>query len=132
MASPDKSARQQNYSFSRAFSHACAGLLQAYREERHIRFHCLAAVLVLLANLLLKVDRLGWLASLIAVGLVFITELTNTAVERFVDLVCQGQHHPLAKFVKDVMAGVVLIAAILSLVIAAIVYGPYLTAWLRG
>jgi len=47
----------------------------------------------------------------------------NTAVEALVDIVSPG-YHPLAKVAKDVAAGGVLVTALMSLVVAYLLFAP--------
>jgi len=49
----------------------------------------------------------------------------NTAFERVVDLVTQ-EWHPLAKAVKDIASGAVLVLALTSVAIALCIFIPYL------
>ncbi len=60
-------------------------------------------------------------------GMVWMAELSNTAIESAVDLACQT-YHPLAKIAKDVKAAVVVIAAISSIAVGVLILGPALVA----
>jgi diacylglycerol kinase (ATP) len=90
---------------------AIEGILWTVRTQRHMRWHFVAAALVLLAALLLHVPALEFMLLTFAVTLVLFAELINTAVEVVVDLV-SPEYHPLAKQAKDVAAGAVLVASI--------------------
>ena len=52
-----------------------------------------------------------------------ILEGVNTAIEAVVDL-ASPEIHPLAKVAKDVGAGAVLIAAIASVTVGLLIFGP--------
>lgn len=80
-------------------------------------------MVVLAAGFWFEVSPTEWVALVTAIGLVFVTEMINTAVERTVDLVT-SEKHPLARQAKDLAAGAVLIAAITSVVIAVFIFGP--------
>lgn len=56
-----------------------------------------------------------------AISLVIVAELFNTAIEKVVDLITD-RYHPLAKLVKDISAGAVLIAAINSIVVGYLLF----------
>jgi diacylglycerol kinase (ATP) len=56
---------------------------------------------------------------------VWATEALNTSIEFVVDLL-SPELHPLAAKAKDVAAGAVLIAAIGSLIVAFLVFGPHI------
>jgi diacylglycerol kinase len=72
---------------------------------------------------ILQLSRLDWGLLLIAVGLVWLAECFNTAVETVVDLASPGIH-PLAKISKDVAAAGVLVAAFLAVGLGLVVLGP--------
>jgi len=62
-------------------------------------------------------------------ALVLALEALNTAIELAVTL-ASPQRHPLAKAAKDVAAAMVLIAAVGSVIVGAIVLGPRLAVLL--
>jgi diacylglycerol kinase (ATP) len=95
----------------RSFHHAFEGIIYATRTEPNMRIHFLIAALVLVATLVLRLDRFYVVATVMLVALVLSLELMNTAIEAIVDLLTVT-HHPLAKSAKDAAAGAVLIAAV--------------------
>lgn len=97
--------------FGRSFYHAFEGILYATRTQPNMRVHFVIAALVLLATLVLRLDRFYVVATVILIALVLSLELINTAVESIVDLLTVA-HHPLAKTAKDAAAGAVLVAAV--------------------
>lgn len=97
--------------FLRGFHHAFEGIIYATRTQPNMRVHFFIAALVLLATLVLRLDRYYVIATVILVALVLSLELMNTAIESIVDLLTVA-HHPLAKSAKDAAAGAVLVAAI--------------------
>ncbi|HEX4013590.1 MAG TPA: diacylglycerol kinase [Candidatus Cybelea sp.] len=97
--------------FLRSFHHAFEGIIYATRTQRNMRVHFLIAAVVLLATLVLRLDRLYVIATIGLVALVLSLELVNTAIESIVDLLV-ATHHPLAKNAKDAAAGAVLVAAV--------------------
>lgn len=95
------------------FSFNCAiqGFLWAVRTQRHMRYHCIIAVGVILAGLIFKVSALEFILLVFGVVLVLFAELINTACEALVDLI-SPDFHPLARRVKDVAAGAVLLVSV--------------------
>jgi diacylglycerol kinase len=114
--------------FVRSFRFAGEGLSFAFRTQPNFRFHMAATVSVVLLGLWLRVPPQSWVALALTIGAVLVTEIMNTAAERLVDLV-SPQYHPLAKQVKDLTAGAVLIAALVSIIVGVAVLGPAL--WSR-
>jgi diacylglycerol kinase (ATP) len=107
--------------FGRSFHHAFEGILYATRTQPNMRVHFLIAAGVLLATLVLRLDRLYVVAVIILVSMVLSLELLNTAVEAIVDLLTVA-HHPLAKTAKDAAAGAVLIAAVASVLAGYLIF----------
>lgn len=110
-----------------ALQHAIRGIGWLIRAERHARYHLLVTVAVVGAGFLLSISAGEWCAVLLAMGLVWVAEALNTAIERVVDL-CSPEQHPLAGQAKDLAAGAVLLAAAAAVVIGLIVFLPRIAA----
>ena len=104
-----------------SFRHAVEGILHTFRSQRNMRFHFLAAVLVLFAGILIRLPRVEMLILLGTIALVFLCEMFNTAIEATVDLITQN-YHPAAKYAKDVAAGAVLIASLNAVLVGAALF----------
>jgi diacylglycerol kinase (ATP) len=107
--------------FLRSFHHAFEGIIYATRTEANMRVHFVIAALVLLATLILRLDRYYVIATVTLIALVLSLELMNTAIEAIVDLLTVA-HHPLAKSAKDAAAGAVLVAAVGSALCAYLIF----------
>jgi diacylglycerol kinase (ATP) len=105
----------------RSFYHAFEGILYATRTQPNMRVHFVIAAFVLLATLVLRLDRYYVVATVILISLVLSLELINTAVEAIVDLLTVA-HHPLAKTAKDAAAGAVLVAAVGSVIAGYLIF----------
>ncbi|MEC0181433.1 diacylglycerol kinase family protein [Paenibacillus peoriae] len=109
------------------FRYAAEGMIYALRTQVNMRIHVVVALLVIIAGLYLRISRLDWLFVCVAMALVIVAELINTAVEAAVDLI-SPDIHPLAKAAKDTAAGAVLLAAVFAVIIGIFVfYNPLLT-----
>jgi diacylglycerol kinase (ATP) len=106
-------------------NHAIEGILFAAKNERHLRYHLYAAVMVLLLSYVLGVPRLEFLVILVAVILVMLAEMVNTAMEYLVDMV-SPEYSEKARTAKDVSAGAVFITAVGSAVVGCIILFPHL------
>ena len=94
-----------------SFNFAIDGMISALRNEKHMKVHILAAIVIVILAILINASKVEILVISLSVCFVIITELINTAVEALVDLI-SPERHPLAKLAKDVAAGAVLVAAI--------------------
>lgn len=89
----------------------------------NFKIHLTAIIAVLLAGWYVQLTTADWLWIILAVGLVLVAELLNTAIELLVDLVSPGYNAQAGK-VKDVAAGAVLVAAVISVCIGAVIFIP--------
>lgn len=102
---------------------AVEGILHAVKTQRHMRWHSLTCLAVLVLAPRFGVTGTEFAALCLAAGLVLVAELANTALEAAVDLTCPGPH-PLAKVAKDVAAGAVLVAAFAAVAVGWAVLYP--------
>ena len=107
----------------RSFGYAFQGIFTCVRKERNMKIHCVSAVLVVIAGVILKISAIEWCICMVLFGLVMALEHVNTAVEAVVDMVTE-EYHPLAKVAKDTAAGAVLIAAIMAAIAGGIIFLP--------
>ena len=112
---------------ARSFVFAFRGIGTLLRTQTNARLHLVATVVVVGAGFGFEIARAEWLAIVGAIGLVWMAEGVNTAIEAVVDL-ASSEQHPLAARAKDVAAGAVLLAAIAAAVIGLLVFGPRLLA----
>lgn len=106
-----------------AFRFAFSGLWYALRTQRNVRIHLVIAVVAVALGLWLGLSPTQWAVLTLTIGFVLASEMLNTVAETLVDLVSPG-YHPLAKVVKDVTAGAVLLAAIVAVIVGLLVLGP--------
>lgn len=108
-----------------SFKYAFEGIWTALKQEPNLKFHLLSALIVILFGLIFNISKIEWLFIIVAIGLVFSLELTNTAIEEIVDSFTKDVH-PAAKKAKDVASAAVLVAAVTALLIGLFVFLPYL------
>ena len=107
----------------RSFRHAVDGCMVFFRKERNARIHGLATILVAVASWRCHVSRQEVAILTIVVGIVWIAEMFNSCVEKLIDFITTAQH-PELKFVKDLAAGAVLLAAGTALAAGSIIFLP--------
>lgn len=111
--------------FSASFSHALAGIVYAFISQRNMKIHGLATIIAVSLGCILHLKRLEWGLLFLTIFIVLIAETTNTAVEMCINLIT-STYHPLAKLAKNLAAGAVLLAAINALLMAGIIFSPYI------
>lgn len=110
---------------------AIEGILWTAKTQKHMRWHFVSAVAVLLCALLFKIPTVDFLLLTLAITVVLFAEIINTAVEVVVDLV-SPDYHPLARKAKDVAAGAVLITTCGAAVIGYVVFSPLIFSSVPG
>jgi diacylglycerol kinase len=107
-----------------SYRFAFRGIAFAFRNEPNMIVHLAAAVAVLLLNYVLDVTTTEWLITLMLIGLAWMAEIFNTAIEKLADRVSKD-HDALIGQVKDLAAGAVLIVCVVAVVCGCIIYLPY-------
>jgi diacylglycerol kinase len=117
--------------WSRKFADAFRGLWRAVRTQSSFAVHLLAAGAVAIAGAMFRVSAEEWCLLALAIGLVLMAEIFNTAVESL----ARGpgsRRHPRLRDALDMASAGVLVAAITAAVIGLIVFGPRLLQGLSG
>ncbi len=112
-----------------SFKYAIEGLLHLIRQEPNIRIHIIAAIAAIICGWYLDINKNEWLVLILCIGIVFTTEIINTAVENLCDYISPAYHHKI-KIIKDLAAAAVLISALMSAVIAGCIFVPKLLTML--
>ncbi len=111
----------------RSFGHAARGLRRLIATEQNARVHFFLACIAGILAIWLDVTQVEAALLFFSIVLVFAIEIINTAVEKLLDVVHPERHDQIA-YVKDALAGSVLIAAVIALVVAWLVFVPHLLA----
>jgi len=119
----------KNPHFFASVRHALDGIRIILTEEKNMRLHALLGFIPLALAWYLQCSTIEWIIIIFCIFMVIIMEFLNTIFENVVDLVTDFEFHPLAKKAKDIAAGAVLVTAIFSLVIAAIIFLPKFTTF---
>lgn len=119
--------RPRRTSWISAFHAAFSGLGYALRTQPNMRVHVFAAVAVAVAGVLLQLSPTEWGLIVLCIGLMWSTELLNTAVEVIVDDL-SPEYRDHARIAKDLAAGAVLSSAIASAAVGLIVFLPKILA----
>lgn len=115
--------KERRKGFWAGFRFAGQGIAAGLRNERNMKIHLAAVILVSAAGFGFHISKTEWLVCLVLFGQVMGAELLNTAIEAAVDLACKDEH-PLAKLAKDAAAGGVLVCAIFAAIAGVIIFLP--------
>jgi diacylglycerol kinase len=106
-----------------SFSYAIDGFRYVLRTQKNAWIHSLISVLVIILGMWLAISPLNWAVIALTLGLVWLAECVNTAIEIIFDIV-NPNFHPLVKIGKDVSAAGVLIAALSAIFVGILIFGP--------
>ena len=110
---------------------ALAGLAMLLRSQRNARIHAAATIAVVGLGILLRLSLGEWLWIGLAVGLVWMAEAMNTALELLADAAVPEEHSLVGR-AKDAAAGAVLVAAATAAFIGALLLVPPLLQVIAG
>ncbi len=111
----------QTRKFVESFNAAVEGFIYVLKTERNMRVHFLAAFFFVLLGIYLNFSIHETIALLLTATLVLACEMINTAIELIVDMI-KSEFHPIARVIKDVGAGVVLLSAINAVIVGYILF----------
>ena len=107
--------------------HALRGLGLAFRTERSFRFQTILGCVSVLLAWALRISAIEWLCLAFVVGLVLVLELLNSSFERMVDL-AKPRLDDAVRDLKDILAGAVLVAAMIAVLVGMVIFLPKLVA----
>jgi diacylglycerol kinase (ATP) len=110
--------------FYESFRYALEGIVYCINTQKNMRIHFAIAMITIMAGLAVKISRLELIIIIMAISVVFVCEIINTAVEKAIDATTH-EYNPIAKIAKDVAAGAVLVAAINSIIVGLLIFGRF-------
>lgn len=113
--------RQHHISFRNAF----AGLFWALRTQPNFRVHLVLATAAVWLGAYFNITRLEMVVVIFTIVLGLTAEMINTALEAMTDLITQEWREE-AKIAKDVAAGMMLTVALGAIIVAFVIFTPYL------
>jgi diacylglycerol kinase len=113
------------FQFFKSVGYAVKGFLISLKEQRNLKVQVVIALITVGAAGYFDISVAEWCVILLTIGLVIGLEMINTSIESLVDLVTLEQK-PHAGKIKDIAAGAVLFASVLSIVIGVLIFRKYL------
>ena len=108
-----------------SFSYALQGLAFVLQSQHNAWIHLSATAAAVGGGLIVGLSVNEWLWIVSAIALVWFAEAINTSFEILFD-VAQPERSVRIKIAKDVAAGAVLICSLYAVVVALLVFVPYL------
>jgi diacylglycerol kinase len=122
--------------FYKSFRYALNGLIALIKTERNFRIMFVVCIIVNLLGFGLDalgehLNRYEWAILWVAMGLVFVSEGLNTALETTIDVLHPGIH-PMIGRAKDMAAGATLSASIVAIIVGLYIFSPHIMSLLQG
>ena len=110
-----------------SFKPAIDGWRYVFQSQQNAWIHAAFSVFAIGLSLWLQIGNIEWAIIFLTMGMVWMAEFLNTALEAVVDL-ASPDAHPLAKIGKDIGAAAVLISALSALLVGLLIFiPPFLT-----
>ncbi len=107
----------------RSLKFAFKGLWILVTTEDSIKAQLFFALVATILGFYFDISAMEWAVQFLAIGLVLVAEAANSAIEEVADFI-HPEFHVKIGLIKDIAAGAPTFAALISLVIAAIIYVP--------
>lgn len=107
---------------AKSFKFAFKGIFHALINEPNFRIQILIALYAVFMGIFFKISGLEWAILVLTMGLLLSAEMINTVVEEIMDYLFPEQHD-IAKVIKDLAAGFVLVISIAALIILVLIFG---------
>lgn len=111
--------------FIKSFFYAGKGISNLIKTEQNARIHIIIAAIAGIAAFFLRFTRLEATILFFAIVSVLSIEIINTAIEKLIDVV-HPENHGTIEYIKDAMAGAVLIASIIAAVVGFLLFYPHI------
>jgi diacylglycerol kinase (ATP) len=107
-----------------SFRHAWRGIILIVRTQHNAWIHLVATVGVIIAGRLTGLSWVEWSALVLAIGLVWVAEALNSAIEFLADEVSLEKRERIGN-AKDAGAAGVLLASICAAVVGLLIFVPH-------
>lgn len=109
--------------FSNTFKNARKGFRLVVKSERNLRVHLIVASLVVAMGFVFQFTGVEFCIALIAIANVIVAEMLNTAIEFALDSIYHNKYSKMVGMAKDISAGAVMFATVISAIIGFILFG---------
>lgn len=107
---------------AQSFKYAFEGLFHALLHEANFQIQVLIATISVALGFYFKISNTEWGMLALSMGFLLSAEMINTVIEEFIDHLIIRES-PVAKLIKDLGAGFVLVASFATLFILILIFG---------
>lgn len=110
----------------KSLKYALRGMFLLMKTEHAIISQLSISLVFIIMGLYFDISKYEWVIQIFLIGFILSVESLNTAVEKVCDFIHPNYHEKIG-FIKDIAAGAVSFAVLTSLIIAMIIYYPYVS-----
>lgn len=115
----------------KSYRYAWRGLREIFFGELNFQILFFFSVLTIVVGLILEINRIEWIILSFLLTFLLVAEAFNKSIETACDAISEDFSENI-RFAKDVAAGAVLLVAILSVIVVALIFWPYFAVVFRG
>ncbi len=108
-----------------SFAHAMEGVIWALKTQPNYQIHLLLSFIAIFASVYFHIEKFEWLIIVLTIGVGLAIETINSSLEQTLDCVTLERRSDI-KIAKDAAAAAMLIYALAALVVALIIFVPYI------
>ena len=120
----------KNKNFKDSVKNAFNGIMYILQNERNFRIQIIAALLVIIASFVLRLELIEFAIIVLVIFLVWLLEFINSAIEIVIDMYTE-EYNKKAKVAKDISAGAVTLTALMSVIIGIIIFLPKILKYIK-
>ena len=120
----------KNKNFKDSVKNAFNGIMYILKNERNFRIQIIAALLVIIASFVLRLELIEIAIIVLVIFLVLLLEFINSAIEIVIDMYTE-EYNKKAKVAKDISAGAVTLTALMSVIIGIIIFLPKILKYIK-
>ncbi len=114
----------------KSFLFAFNGIKNLIKNEHNARIHLVVMLVVIIFGFIFNITLTEWISIVVVIGLVLLSELFNTAIEKLSDIVDPKWNIKIGE-VKDYSAAAVLISAVIAVIVGGIIFIPKIVSCLK-
>lgn len=107
----------------KSVKYAFIGFWILVTSEDSIKVQLGVGFIAVILGFYFDISSVEWMMQTLAIGLVLVAEAANSAIEEIADFIHPEFHEKIGK-IKDIAAGIPTFAALVSLVVAGLIYIP--------
>ena len=107
----------------KSVKYAFIGFWILVTSEDSIKVQLGVGFIAVILGFYFNISNVEWMMQTLAIGLVLVAEAANSAIEEVADFIHPEFHEKIGK-IKDIAAGIPTFAALVSIVVAGLIYIP--------